>query len=83
MENNKDKGYKRKKGNRWHISYGFGETGKGDLDYGFKSKAEFENWLKEQVEKRGLDWRTGFVWKFRDSKDEYRLCNKVGMLAQR
>lgn len=76
-----DIGYKRK-GNRWFISYGSGETAQSDFTCGFKSKAEFENWLDKQNGIRGQDWRAGFVWKFRDSKDEYRLCDRYGNLAK-
>lgn len=72
-------GYKREN-NRWFISYGFGKTAKPDLTTGFKSTFEFETWLKKQCKTRGSSWRAGFVWKFADSDDEYRLCDKDGNL---
>ena len=82
MKININKGFKQKH-NRWFISFGFGETSSPDFEYGFKSKDDFEIWMSivQYDKQRLLDWRAGYIFKFRDSPDEYRLCDRKGNLA--
>lgn len=32
----------------------------------FSSKSEIEDWINEQIQERGLDWRAGYKIRFRD-----------------
>lgn len=42
------------------------------------SRKEVDNWVNEQLQTRDLDWRVGYLIKFRDSKDLYQwIVNKT------
>jgi len=32
----------------------------------FSVKAEIDEWITQQIEERGLDWRVGYLMRFRD-----------------
>lgn len=36
-----------------------------------KTKREIEQWAQDNIQTRGLDWRVGFMIKFRDSSTVY------------
>ena len=42
------------------------------------SKAQIENWAFIQTSGSGLDWRVGFVFKFRNSQTQYRWVHRNG-----
>lgn len=75
-------GYKQK-GNRYFVSYGFGKTATPDFVYGFKSKKQFNEWMRNINNiNLTLNWRAGYVWTFRGIAAEYRLCDRKGNLVQ-
>ncbi len=73
MEINKY-GYIWQNGNRWYIKVGSSTN----RSSGFKSKAQFEEWIKGEFRTRGLDWRAGYAWKYKDSNDIYELVSWGG-----
>jgi len=41
-------------------------TQKGEIFRQFSTKAEIEEYIESQIEIRGLDWRAGYLIRFRD-----------------
>jgi hypothetical protein len=41
-------------------------TEKGETFRQFSTKAEIEEYIESQIESRGLDWRAGYLIRFRD-----------------
>ena len=77
MEKN-EYGYLRQKGNRWFIRVSSSTF----CNSGFKSLEQFDEWIKEEFKKRGLDWRAGYSWKYRDYDKIFQLVNKLGKEAR-
>jgi len=71
-------GYLNQKGNRWFIKVGAATV----YNSGFKSIEQFEEWIKEEFNKRGIDWRDGYVWKYKDYDRTFHLVNKLGKEAR-
>ena len=42
------------------------------------TKSQIESWIQEQIEDKGLDYRAGYLVKFRDSSDVYWKNTKDG-----
>ena len=70
-------GYVKQRGNRWFINHGASTN----FNSGFKSLKQCDEWLLEEFKKRGLDWRAGHVWKYRDSDEIFKLVNRWGIFA--
>lgn len=53
-------------------------TDDGEIFKKFKTKNEIEEWINEQIEIRGLDWRAGYLIRFRDGLklDFVKMNNK-------
>ena len=73
MERN-ERGYLNQKGNRYFIKIGASTN----FNSGFKTKEQFESWIKEEFKKHGLDWRTGYSWKYRAFSKVFNLVDKYG-----
>ena len=41
-------------------------TQKGEIFRQFSTKAEIKEYIESQIESRGLDWRAGYLIRFRD-----------------
>ena len=67
-------GYIRQKGNRYFIKVGASTN----HIAGFKTKEQFEEWIKEEFKSHGLDWRAGYSWKYKDSQNMWELTKKDG-----
>ena len=66
----------RQKGNRyfWKI----GTMTMSILNQGFRSKADCEEWIESKREKYGLDWRAGFLVKFKAFDTPWLLVSRNG-----
>lgn len=49
---------------------------------GFRSRAEVDAWLAQQVEKYGLDWRSGYFVKLRGFAHPFRIVTNAGKELQ-
>ena len=78
IQNKNEYGYLQQKGNRWFIRI-YATTFRNS---GFKSLKQFEEWIKEEFKKRGLDWRAGYSWKYKNCADIFVLVNKDGRDAK-
>ncbi len=62
------------KGNRYHWRI----NGQIITSVGFKSKANCDEWIDEQIKEDNLDWRVGFMVKFKSEDCPWYLVNKNG-----
>lgn len=49
---------------------------------GFKNLEQFESWIAGQFSKRGLDYRVGYTWKYKDSEDIFNLIDKSNKIVK-
>ena len=60
------------KGNRYHWRI----NGKIKTKMGFKSKEDCDKWIEEKRNQYGLEWRVGFIVKFKSEQVEWYLVDK-------
>ena len=49
---------------------------------GFKNLDQFESWIGMQFSRRGLDYRSGYTWKYKDSDDVFSLIDKSNKIVK-
>lgn len=47
--------------------------------WGFRSKAEVEDWIECRVREHGLDWRVGYTVKLRGELPLFFIVNRHGL----
>ena len=62
------------KGNRYFWKIG-AET---KFNQGFKSKQDCENWINKKKDEYGLEWRVGFMVKFKKFDQPWVLVDRKG-----
>ena len=65
------------KGARWFLKQGENTL---SVDKGFKSKSDASEWVDSLG--RSLDWRAGYVFRLRGSREDLKIVNRVGNLAR-
>ena len=68
-----DHGYIQK-GNRYFWQVGAATK----FDQGFKSKEDCDNWINAKRESYGLDWRVGYMVKFKKFHYSWLLVDRKG-----